>query len=296
MRSRIEELPLFRFDLQRWVYVIYESSQHCPLCGSSRFNGLFNLSATYKLKSDFTSIYLTDSKMTWEPPNKNYTADDYLSKKTKFSFGVISSCDASSRRLEYIDELKKFINVDVYGKCATDLDKVCTDEKNDVCGKEYLSSVYKFYFAFENSICDDYVTEKFFKILQYNVIPVVLGAADYSVYVPKTAYINVFDYETPKDLANYLLHLSSNKTAYNSYFEWKKYIKFNVIKPFQAHICEMCIKLHLEKYTGIERKQIGDVNDFMGMNTNCKGLKVSYIRKFDWLSSPEYLTMKLIES
>ena len=34
-----------------------------------------------------------------------------------------------------------------------------------------LNNTYKFYLALENSVCQDYVTEKFFNILQYNVIP-----------------------------------------------------------------------------------------------------------------------------
>ena len=36
---------------------------------------------------------------------------------------------------------------------------------------QMLNNSYKFYLALENSVCQDYVTEKFFKILQYNVIP-----------------------------------------------------------------------------------------------------------------------------
>ena len=36
---------------------------------------------------------------------------------------------------------------------------------------QMLNNSYKFYLALENSVCRDYVTEKFFKILQYNVIP-----------------------------------------------------------------------------------------------------------------------------
>ena len=36
---------------------------------------------------------------------------------------------------------------------------------------------YKFYFAFENSICQDYITEKFFNIFATNTgpIPIALG-------------------------------------------------------------------------------------------------------------------------
>jgi alpha-1,3-fucosyltransferase len=293
MRSRISDFPPFRFDLQRWIYVVYESAQHCPMC--AKLNGVFNLSATYKLDSDFTSIYLTDSTLKWGF-NKNFNVNEnFLSKKTKFSFTVISSCDASSRRLEYIEELKLYIDIDIYGKCSNDPNKTCINNSN-VCDKKLLSSTYKFYFAFENSICKDYVTEKFFKILHYNIIPVVLGGADYSNYAPRSAYIDVLDFETPRDLAKYLIYLSKNHTAYNSYFKWKQWININNNNLFQAYICEMCIKLHLEKYTGIERKQLGDLNELMSMEKNCKGLKLTYIKKFEWLSLPQYLIMRYFES
>ena len=34
-----------------------------------------------------------------------------------------------------------------------------------------MEAGYRFYLSFENSVCADYVTEKFFRILHYNVIP-----------------------------------------------------------------------------------------------------------------------------
>lgn len=42
-------------------------------------------------------------------------------------------------------------------------------------------SKYKFYLSFEDAICKDYATEKFFSIFGgLNLIPVVLGGANYS--------------------------------------------------------------------------------------------------------------------
>ena len=44
-----------------------------------------------------------------------------------------------------------------------------------------LSMNHMFYMAFENSICDDYATEKFHRSLLYPVVPVVMGGANYKV-------------------------------------------------------------------------------------------------------------------
>lgn len=107
---------------------------------------------------------------------------------------------------------------------------------------EMLQSNYKFYLSFENSICDDYITEKFFKILNYNLVPVVLGGGNYARIAPSKSYIDVRDFNTLDDLANYLKYLDANITAYAEYFEWKKHfsIKFDYGKPF----CNLCKALN----------------------------------------------------
>ncbi len=86
-----------------------------------------------------------------------------------------------------------------------------------------LESKYKFYLSFENSVCEDYVTEKFFKVLNYNKIPIVLGGANYAKFAPSKSYIDVRDFQPIGQLAEYLKYLDKNKTAYSEYFEWKSY-------------------------------------------------------------------------
>lgn len=49
--------------------------------------------------------------------------------------------------------------------------------------------------AFENSLCVDYITEKFFKVLNYNVIPVVLNGVNMSAIAPPNSYIDLKDFE-----------------------------------------------------------------------------------------------------
>ena len=53
---------------------------------------------------------------------------------------------------------KRYVTVDVFGVCGS---KRCPRAESDRCRK-LLNSDYKFYLSFENSNCDNYITEKFF--------------------------------------------------------------------------------------------------------------------------------------
>ena len=56
---------------------------------------------------------------------------------------------------------------------------------------------YKFYLAFENSICRDYVTEKFYNALLFSTVPVVYGGADYeSIGAPHNSFIDVRNFHS----------------------------------------------------------------------------------------------------
>ena len=115
--------------------------------------------------------------------NENFgPKKDFYAGKTDFASAVISNCNDKSKRLKLIKELQKYIPVTVFGKCG----KPCPNKfKNSTFAdcKSVLGTEYKFYFAFENSICKEYITEKFFAILKYDIIPVVFGGGPYDYYV-----------------------------------------------------------------------------------------------------------------
>ena len=98
---------------------------------------------------------------------------------------------------------------------------------------------YKFYFAFENSLCIDYVTEKFFLAFKYNMVPVTFGWVDYSLYGPPGSYINALDFDSVEDLANYLLYLDKNDVEYLKYFEWKGQYKIQFLH-IEDQLCLIC--------------------------------------------------------
>jgi hypothetical protein len=84
-----------------------------------------------------------------------------------FSYEIRQSLDFEQRiyffffrngRLNYARELGKYINVDIYGACGS---KRCARSSADKCFS-LLDKEYKFYLAFENSNCKNYITEKFF--------------------------------------------------------------------------------------------------------------------------------------
>lgn len=277
MRDKIDYLPSYRTPKQRWIFLLYESPIHSG--NYIKYNGLFNLSATYKKNSDFSSFYL--SNFIWEKHNELNTNMDFFAFKTEFGAAiVVSNCGANNKRLSYIEELGRYIPINIFGKCG----KACpTHFDNGTRGncKDIISSKFKFYLAFENSICEDYITEKFFDILRYDIIPVVYGGGDYEYHVPKSAYINVMDYETPKKLANYLMFLSKNTTAYNAYFAWKRNIKF-VDYPYFGPLCELCIRLNLELYEGVKHKTIVQLDEFWSAKKDCRMVEEETLKVFTY--------------
>lgn len=93
--------------------------------------------------------------------------------------------------------------------------------------------------------------------------------------VPKSGYIDAQDFESPKKLAAYLTYLDSNRTAYNSYFKWKKHVHFLKEPQLFAPFCDMCLKLHLERVTGqIERKIVSNFSKTWRSKSECKYVPV----------------------
>jgi glycoprotein 3-alpha-L-fucosyltransferase len=87
-------------------------------------------------------------------PMKNYAEG-----KTGLVAWFVSNCVASNRRYSYVQELRQYIPVDVYGDCG---DLQCPRSHQIECDR-LIRRRYKFYLAFENSNCEQYITEKFFR-------------------------------------------------------------------------------------------------------------------------------------
>lgn len=129
------------------------------------------------------------ARLNWELNDQFDPETDFYKSKTNFAVAIISNCRASNNRLKYINELSKYVPVDLYGKCGN---KTCPGNNRRDC-KQSLAADYKFYLSFENSICRDYITEKFFLTLTFNIIPVVMGGGTYDHYVIINFNFNIFE-------------------------------------------------------------------------------------------------------
>ncbi|XP_064480218.1 glycoprotein 3-alpha-L-fucosyltransferase A-like [Ornithodoros turicata] len=227
--------PDRRHPGQIWILYMLENPYQTPL---DRGKEWINWTATYRRDSDIVTPYakfvLFDPFVKKLPLNGR----NFAQNKSKAVAWFVSNCRAHNSRLEYAQELRKYIQVDIYGRCGP---LKCPRTESEHC-LQMLSEHYKFYLAFENANCRDYITEKFYNALRQNVVPIVMGASrtDYQKVAPFHSYIHVDDFETPKDLAEYLKHLDRNTDLYNEYFAWKGTGEF--INTY--FWCRLCAMLH----------------------------------------------------
>lgn len=180
---------------------------------------MFKYSMTYRLDSDFPVSYVPSNiidKITDKHINLNNKRDDvYVS-------WVVSNSVAENKRHYYVKELQKYIKVDIYGNYLPYRNKKWPKDKTIYD----IISTYKFYLSFENSNCDYYITEKLWNPLLTGTVPIVDGPTNYTLFSPsKHSLIKIDDYNNPKQLAEYLIYLSNNVTAYLEYFTYRSNIK-----------------------------------------------------------------------
>ena len=156
------------------------------------FKNYFNRTMTYRRDSDFVELFaygrlrcIDPSPTCMEFPRE---ADDsaidltidgisdislanmsVASSKNRTVAWFVSNCNSNSKRESLVKKLSKFIALDIYGRCGNG---------NHSCPNKFecdqmLRRHYRFYLSFENSLCPDYVTEKLYRPLAHDTVPVV---------------------------------------------------------------------------------------------------------------------------
>ena len=109
-----------------------------------------------------------------------------------------------------------------------------------------------------------FFTEKLYRPLTNFIVPVVLATRDVRKIAPPNSYIDVRDFKSPKHLAEYLLYLDKNVTAYMEYFKWREHYTMKRYGQYQL-FCEVCHFLHTQN-----TQKIIDYNHWLFDKSECK--------------------------
>lgn len=266
-------LPPYRRPEQFWIFFTDESPLHTFLLTKKYtmkdYNGIFNLSMTYRSDSDVPVPYGRTVRLSEAQKADVGRLPNFAANKNGLVTLLGSNCGGTNRRWEYVHELRRHIQVDVYGGCGNR--KACPGHFNRDCD---VMRNYKFYLAFENSNCREYITEKlWWNAYAKEVLPVVMGGSksDYERLCPPKSFIHVDDFESPKHLAEYLKRLSADDAAYNEFFEWKK--EYKVLNEHgyfgspSLHLCRMCEALNSPK---LMPNVYNNLESFWNARTDCR--------------------------
>ncbi|XP_045171818.2 alpha-(1,3)-fucosyltransferase fut-6-like isoform X2 [Mercenaria mercenaria] len=215
-----------------------------------------NWSMSYRLDADIFFPYgMLERKK--EIQQRNFSA--IFQRKTKQAVWLVSNCGAVSKRDDFVSELQRSgVEVDIFGVCTDNL----FHDKNDMLSR--INKDYKFYFSFENSLCQDYVTEKFFRYYNLDVVLVVRGGVDYDHALPNETFINAAHFESAKALARFLFKVGSSEKLYTNFIRNKDRYVASEMFTMPSSYCSICEKLNnLNDY----RKSYDDHVTYIHENT-----------------------------
>ena len=298
-------IQTWRRPSQQFVWFMME----CPYFVIPNFqnhNNFFNLTMTYRWDSDIPRPYgwfqdknkkNSGAQVCYRPPrgpewkqrpSKNdqvhHPRLQKLANRPKKVAWLVSNCQTDSERELFVKRLQQYIEVDIFGACpgAMPCDEAyslsTTADRNNCT--QTIRKDYKFYLSFENTFCNDYVTEKFFGNIRDHVV--IAGTqANLTELAPPHSHILVQDFQSAKGLAEYLHYLDQNDTVYLSYFWWQDY--YDVVAPISSSssnnnhemmqnnfghaMCRLCEKLH-EPITA-QRKVYHNLQDWWIRGGDC---------------------------
>lgn len=256
---------------QRYIFFSFEPPS-MPLY----FNKSIYWSSLQGLAFNWTMSYRWDSEVVlpfgWMQPNgsiplhpspktyKRFASQrkpvNYAAGKTKMAAFFATNCkEVSSNREKVVAALIDHgIAIDRYGGCNSNLTcgpTAVLDRSGDDAESclEMCAKTYKFFIALHNSICLDYVGERFLDALRYSMIPVVIDAnGNHARLAPPHSFINALDFPSIRHLADYLVKLDQNDDLYNEYFWWRDHYTIrnaNVYEGlFYRSFCSLCAALH----------------------------------------------------
>jgi len=167
---------------------------------------------------------------------------------------VARNCNSRSGRELLVKQLMQRMPVNSASGC---LRNYAWDGRN----KSDLMSRHVLYFAFENSIVDDYVTEKLWGAFSSGAIPVYYGAPNIKDHIPPGSAVIVNDYPTVDLLVSELMLILNDENHFNFYHAWRyQPLPLSFVSKYNfTHThseCRLCQKLNYVASMSHDRTQL----------------------------------------
>ncbi|XP_067940944.1 4-galactosyl-N-acetylglucosaminide 3-alpha-L-fucosyltransferase FUT5-like [Watersipora subatra] len=250
IRNGFPNLPWQVRQNQYWFMMTIESGVFGSHVFPADFNGRFNGSITPRRDATIYNPYGKIVNRTGEELKKTNFAEG----KTKGAFAYVSNCyNGNYNRLDLMEKLAQYTDVEIFSGSCKGQKQWPHVKSNDLCPRLAAGSNrgcetekhkhYRFYLSFENSLCFDYITEKFWDRLRSSsyFIPVVMGGLsveDYERVAPKNSFIHVYNFSSVAALGEHLNYLINHEDAYNRYHEWR--YTYTINSEINLSACKVC--------------------------------------------------------
>ena len=186
-----------------------------------------------------------------------------IENKTGDALAVAWVSQTCGRHDNYLERLMRVIKIDSMGGCHRNRDEATHPglrvEDRDgiwwgrgqpvpVAGsgtrKMLVTAHYKFYVSLENTVMDDYVTEKFYEGFMTDTVMVYLGAPNARRYAPAPhSFVHALDFPGPEALGAFLLELAADPARYRAHLAWREARPARVAEGFARSMGHDMVRL-----------------------------------------------------
>jgi hypothetical protein len=250
-----------------WVWVLWNDEATRVNTEFNKLSSFFNWTLSFRTSSEIYKgsygffDYRPDEMVTRPEELAKLKAKIYANEFRRRRNGIlwfVNNCVKS--RLAVALEISRAYPVTIYTSCEIDKSelsgyrnlKLVRDkcEKDSKCERAQFAG-YKYYLAFENTNCSDYVTEKIWKALGANMVPIVYQPSRDSykrLGIPDKAFIHMEDFGlSAEKLADYLTRLDGNFNMYYEFVKWTYVyarVRFRNGHTEPHRMCHMCQMLN----------------------------------------------------
>lgn len=213
-RHHFQGMPKRENSTQYWVF----ESREIPNLRITdhiydKYRNIFNWTMSYRKDSDIQNPCIKFRHFRTNVRKPKQILIDIMKKKNKFA-ALFVKYKGKTQQTAFIEELKTHIPIDIYEE-----EVQCAKSEYDECIK-IMAESYKFFLLFENNLAKDHISEKMLSYIGRPSVPVVYGGGDYRVF-PIHSLVDASQFDSAKELAEYLKLVGSNIYLYMDYLDWQ---------------------------------------------------------------------------